>query len=62
MHLDTIWELNVIDLELQVHAFTLVIDTRTSVTYAKGIKHFEVKTSNFGCLALINYTLYYSRV
>lgn len=62
MYLGTIWELNIIDLGLRVHTFTLDFDTKGSVTYAKRIKQCEVKTGNSECLALRHYSLCYSVV
>lgn len=52
MYLGTTRELNIIDLGLRVHTFTLDFDTKGSVTYPKRIKQCEVKTCNSGCLAL----------
>lgn len=57
MYLGTTRELNIIDLGLRVHTFTLDFDTKGSVTYAKRIKQCEVKTGNSGCLALRRITL-----
>lgn len=44
MYLGSTRELNIIDLGLRVHTFTLEFDTKGSVTYAKRIKQCEVKT------------------